>query len=48
MLLFRKFGELCNEETPMVKRACAAKLGVILYNFFFIPFLINLYLENYI
>lgn len=26
---FRKFTELCNEETPMVRRAVATKIGEI-------------------
>jgi len=27
--LFSKFGELCGEETPMVRRAVAKNIGVI-------------------
>jgi serine/threonine-protein phosphatase 2A regulatory subunit A len=26
--LRKKFIELCNEDTPMIRRACASKLGV--------------------
>ena len=28
--LRKKFIELCNEDTPMIRRACASKIGVIL------------------
>ena len=31
MKSIRKFVELCNEETPMVRRAIASKIGVISY-----------------
>jgi len=27
--LRKKFVELCNEDTPMIRRACASKIGVI-------------------
>jgi hypothetical protein len=30
--LRKKFVELCNEDTPMIRRACASKIGVILYS----------------
>jgi len=26
--LRKKFLELCNEDTPMIRRACASKLGI--------------------
>jgi hypothetical protein len=26
--LRKKFIELCNEDTPMIRRACASKLGL--------------------
>jgi serine/threonine-protein phosphatase 2A regulatory subunit A len=30
--LRKKFVELCNEDTPMIRRACASKIGVIFIN----------------
>jgi serine/threonine-protein phosphatase 2A regulatory subunit A len=41
--LRKKFIELCNEDTPMIRRACASKLGVYLPSliFMFLDFCIS-------